>query len=264
MKVLCELTVSENRRLNDDTWLMALAVPPEAADVLSEVRAGRFVMLRCAESGDLHFRRPFSFASVDRLAGTFTLCYKVVGDQTRALSACTRGEKLSGLLPLGNTFTLPTEKVPLVLVAGGVGVVPLLLLAKELAPREHEPPQLYLGGGTVSDLMLDHVGGFPVRMRVATEDGSHGFQGTVVEMLASDRLPPDAHVYACGPKPMLQALLAALPENVPVEASLEEVMACGIGACYGCAVRTDGLGMDAVKLVCRDGPVFNLRRLRFD
>jgi len=221
-------------------------------------------MIRCDAAEPYRFRRPFSFASVDVQEGTFDIYYKIVGDQTRKLAHSTPGMRLSGILPLGGAFTIPPPGTPVVLIAGGVGVAPLLLFAKELADAGRPHPVLYFGGGISADLTLEYVSEFPAEIHPATVDGSCGFHGNVVDLAMSERVSKDTCVYACGPVPMLKALVEMLPQEVPIEASLEEIMACGIGACYGCGVRVDGSGADSVKLACRDGPVFDLRQIIFE
>lgn len=264
MKVLAELTVTANRPLGGGLYLLSLEVATENISSLKQVRAGNFLMLRCDEDEPFKFRRPFSFASVDAATSSFDIYFEVVGEQTRKLADSTRGMRLSGVLPLGKAFTIPSPDTPTVLIAGGVGVAPLLLLAKGLADAGQPRPVLYFGGRKSASLTLDYVSGFPAEIHPATDDGSCGFQGNVVDLAMSKGIANDARVYACGPVPMLKALINALPRNVPVEASLEEVMACGIGACYGCGVHVDGYGADSMKLVCRDGPVFDLRQVRFE
>ena len=258
------LTVIANRPLSSDLRLITLEISPEDASVLQHAHAGKFAMLRCDETKPFKFRRPFSFASVDVKAGTFDVYYKIVGNQTRKLADSTPGMRLSGVLPLGRAFTIPPPDTPTVLIAGGVGVAPLLLLAKELVDAGRQRPVFYFGGRTSADLTLEYVSGFPAEVHPATDDGSCGFHGNVVDLAIAEGISEDAYVYACGPVPMLKALVEMLPQEVPIEASLEEVMACGIGACYGCGVRVDGFGADSVKLVCRDGPVFDLRQIRFE
>jgi len=261
MKVLCDLTVTRNQPLGGALWAATLEIPPAAGAVLPEVKAGRFAMLRCGAEDALDFRRPFSFAQLSEQAGSFSILYRVVGERTEWLSRAKPGQQLSALLPLGNAFSPPRDGSPVLLVGGGVGVAPLLLLAQELAAAGYKPVPLYFGAATASELALEFVRAFPVELHAATDDRTYGYPGTVVANLLADGLPEGAQLYACGPRPMLEALRAALPPRTPVQASLEEVMACGIGACYGCAVMTDGLGAEAMKLVCRDGPVFDLWRL---
>jgi dihydroorotate dehydrogenase electron transfer subunit len=241
-----------------------MEVDGASAGILRSVKAGMFAMLRCDEGDALRFRRPFSFADISADDRTFTLYYRAVGDQTRKLASARAGEVLSAILPLGNSFSSPERTQEPVLIAGGIGVAPLLLLTRQFAALGLVKPRFYFGARTVAELSRDYLKTFPADYRLSTDDGSHGYRGTVVHALMHDGIGKNAHVYACGPPAMLKALSVALPDETAVEASLEEMMACGIGACYGCAVRTNGLGSDASRLVCRDGPVFPLRSIRFE
>ncbi len=263
VKVLCELTVAANAPLGGGLYLLTLQVPPQHKTILSDFRAGMFAMLHCDEDEPFRFPRPFSFVSVDAEAGKFGVYFKAVGERTRWLANRNPGARLTGLLPLGNAFTTPPSNAPVILIAGGVGVAPLLMMASELAAAGSALPDLFFGARTSTELTAEYVSRFPVKTHLATDDGTRGFHGTVVELAASERIAKDARVFACGPSAMLRALSEMLPREIPVEVSLEEIMACGIGACYGCAVHTDGIGASSMSLVCRDGPVFNLRKVRF-
>ena len=189
VKALSELTVTVNQSLGGELCLLTLRVPSEDVSVLDHVRAGRFLMLRCDKTEPYRFRRPFSFASVDTDAGTFDVYYRVVGDQTRRLADSAPGMHLSGVLPLGRAFTLPPPDTPAVLIAGGIGVAPLLLLAKELVAAGRSRPLLYFGGRTSADLTLEYVSGFPAVVQPATDDGSVGFHGNVVDLAMSEGIP---------------------------------------------------------------------------
>ena len=252
----------ENKKLAGSLWLASFKVN-EGAHTLKGVRAGMFAMIRCSCDDKLSFRRPFSFAEVDAPKATFAVYYRVVGGQTQCLADNRPGDILSAVLPIGNSFTLPTRDEEVILVGGGVGLAPLLMLSRELAIEGHQEPRFYLGAMTDTDLTREYITKFPAHFSFATDDGSFGHKGNVVELLNRDGFGAKTKVYACGPKPMLKALAAALPDDASAEASLEEVMACGIGACYGCAVKTTGSGMDEMKLVCRDGPVFDMRSIVF-
>jgi dihydroorotate dehydrogenase electron transfer subunit len=262
MKALLDITVLENKKLAGSLWLASFKVN-EGAHALMGVRAGMFAMIKCNCDDKLSFRRPFSFAEVDGPNGTFAVYYRVVGGQTQCLAENMPGDILSAVLPIGNAFTLPRKGEEAVLVGGGVGLAPLLMLSRELASAGHREPRFYLGARTETDLTREYAAKFPALFSFATDDGSYGHKGNVVELLNRDSFGAKAKVYACGPKLMLKALAAVLPDDVSAEASLEEVMACGIGACYGCAVKTTGSGVDEMKLVCRDGPVFEMRSIIF-
>jgi dihydroorotate dehydrogenase electron transfer subunit len=264
MKAQCNATVLENREIGPSLWHARLGLDTADRNLLKAARAGMFAMIRCSENGQLRFRRPFSFAGVDASKGHFTFYYRVFGEQTDLLSKTPLGSSLSCILPLGNCFQLPADGEEAVLVAGGVGVAPLLLLADELKRAKKPASRFYFGARTEAELTCNYLAGYPASFNYATDDGSIGHKGNVVELLMKEGFGLKPHIYACGPSAMLKALAQQLPAEVTAEASLEEVMACGIGACYGCAVHGDGVGVDEMKLVCRDGPVFPLRSIRFE
>ena len=223
-------------------------------------RPGQFVNV--AVSDDLTLRRPFSVAGVPA-PGRFELLVEVRGKGTRALAEKPIGSAVSVVGPLGNEFTLPEPgDVPL-LVAGGIGAAGLRLLAQELRRGGHRTRALV--GARTSEGLLDHVlppqaGDEETSLEVATDDGSEGFHGTVTGLLerALGELDAPARVYCCGPPAMIAATAdIAAKAGVPCEALLEEMMACGVGACRGCVVAT----RSGYKAVCSDGPVFDTSEL---
>ena len=218
--------------------------------------------MNVAVSDDLTLRRPFSVAGVPA-PGRFELLVEVRGKGTRALAEKPIGSAVSVVGPLGNEFTLPEPgDVPL-LVAGGIGAAGLRLLAQELRRGGHRTRALV--GAPTSEGLLDHVlppqaGDEETSLEVATDDGSEGFHGTVTGLLERALGEPDApaRVYCCGPPAMIAATAdIAARAGVPCEALLEEMMACGVGACRGCVVAT----RSGYKAVCSDGPVFDTSEL---
>lgn len=211
-------------------------------------KAGQFVEVGL---DGFFLRRPISVCdvSVDKLR----LVYKVVGKGTDYMSSLQRGAKLKILTGLGNGFSCEKCKKNALVVGGGVGVPPLLLLTKQLIAAGKEVYAV-LGFNTKSDIILEQeLKDLGARVAVATMDGSAGAKGVVTDILPSkDKFD---FFYACGPKPMLNALCALSDTNG--ELSLEERMGCGFGACMGCAVFTK----DGVKRVCEDGPVFDKESL---
>ena len=217
-------------------------------------KPGQFVMLHCAPDGaDRMFARAFSFHRVE--PGRFALLYAVVGEGTEWLARRTRGEQLRIYGPLGKGFRLPATPGNLLLVAGGVGVAPLVDLAERAIAGGHQVTAL-MGARTASQLLPSSAWPAETEYVAVTEDGSEGLRGRVTEHL-------DAYVtwasklYACGPNPMFAALAEALRTNgrrQRPEILMEENMPCGWGMCYGCAVFT----RHGVKLCCKDGPRFNL------
>ena len=221
-------------------------------------RAGQFTMVRGAAWGNAPLLpRPMSLLTGGERP---SILIKVVGEGTRRMALAATGEPFDLLAPLGVPWKpCPAGRRP-VLVAGGVGVAPLVFLAHELEGSGPKPLALY-GGRTREDLPLSAELGALTELRVATEDGSRGTKGRVTRLLeeALDQLSADgAQVYTCGPDAMMAAV-ARLCEarGVPCEVSLETPMACGYGACYGCAVS---LGGRLVRL-CVEGPVVAGERL---
>ena len=215
-----------------------------------EAAAGQFAMVRGASWGESPFLpRPMSLLSGGKRP---SILVKVVGEGTRRLASSEPGDMFSVLAPLGRPWSpCPSERTPL-LVAGGVGVCPLLFLARTLTEQGHRPIALY-GGRCSTDLALDEELGVESDLRLATEDGSLGAMGRVTVLLekALAETRGRAKIYACGPEPMMAAVMRLAREaGVPCEVSLETVMACGYGVCLGCAVpKVDGGFLYA----CSDG-----------
>lgn len=226
--------------------------------------AGQFVMLRPTASLDPLLRRPFS---IHRLVGSgdtvqgIELLYKVVGPVTQRMAALKADDVLDLLGPLGTGFRLPAAPGRIFLVAGGIGIAPLLFLVLRL--QEHGTDlskcRLFLGGRTRQDLLCrEDFAQLGIPTDLSTDDGSSGDRCLVTQPF--ERLtrqePPDL-IYACGPMDMLRCVIeVAAARRIPCQVSIETMMACGIGACLGCAVasrRTAGRYLHA----CLDGPVFD-------
>jgi len=215
-----------------------------------------------AVSDDLTLRRPFSVAGIPA-PGRFELLVEVRGPGTRALAARPAGTRLEVAGPLGNSFSMPEEDEVSVLVAGGIGVAGLRLLAQELRRGYHRMHVLVgarNAGGLLHHVLPAPTGEGRVLIEVATDDGSEGFHGPVTGLLerALGELDAPARVYCCGPPAMIAAAAdVAARAGVPCDVLLEEMMACGVGACRGCVVAT----RDGYRTVCKDGPVFDAEEL---
>jgi len=250
-----EATVVSRRDLTAGYFVLSLAAPQIAA----AAEPGQFVMCAVRRAGDPGtdplLPRPFTFLKVE--AGVLDLLVRSTGRGTSLLSQRTPGEHLSLLGPLGRGFRLPADPAAqAVFVAGGVGVAPFLHLASRFAKRPR--PVLLYGGRTAAELPLLEELAAAMEVKVATQDGTLGEKGLVTALLPRElaRLGR-VEVYACGPEPMLAAVVA-IAREVPVQASLEARMACGLGVCRGCAVPLPGGGyLEA----CVDGPVCDGHRL---
>ncbi len=233
---------------------------PEAA---TQAAAGQFVHLKAP--GFL-LRRPISICRIDRQAGTLTLVLEARGAGTQALTQLGEGDILDFLGPAGKGFELLPPPAAAVIVGGGIGVPPLLELGAHYGQHAH----VFLGFRTAGAAILaGEFAALGCRVQLATDDGSSGHHGLVTQPLGQylQTAQPDI-LYTCGPRPMIAAVAAlAAGHGVRCQVSLEEHMACGVGACLGCACRMakdDGGGNPVYHHVCKDGPVFEAHQVAFD
>lgn len=218
-------------------------------------RPGQFVMVRGAEWGDAPLLpRPMSYLTAGR---TPSILIKVVGEGTIRMARAEPGEPFNVLGPLGGSWRAPTPGRTPLLVAGGVGIAPLLFLARELAASGARPIAIY-GGRTARDLPLHEELAEVAELRVTTEDGSRGRRGRVdVELI--ECLDQSMDVFTCGPDRMMARVAELCAErDVPCEASLETPMACGYGVCLGCPVPLRDGGF---VYACMQGPCIDARRI---
>ncbi len=208
-------------------------------------KPGQFINIKIGEGYQHFLRRPISICDYDE--STITIIYKVFGSGTQKLSETLPGEILDVLSPLGNGYTIQTDKQKQLLIGGGVGVPPLYRLAKELYSSGIEF-SVVLGFNTKKDIFLmREFQLLGAKVCIATMDGTYGFKGNVVELLHKYELDFD-YYYACGPEKMLHALVA---EGYEGQLSFEERMGCGFGACMGCSHKTT----TSFKRICKEGPV---------
>ncbi len=252
-KFILDLTVKSVEKVSDKHVLLRLTDSSQLPVMLP----GQFVEVRIDGSGTTFLRRPISVNFVDYDANELWLLVAIVGDGTRRLAGLAPGQTLNCVLPLGNGFTMPqSASEHLLLVGGGVGVAPLLYMGAVMKSRGVEPTFL-LGARSGSDLLqLDMFGKYG-RVFVTTEDGSAGEKGFVTNHSVLNGEHFD-RIATCGPKPMMVAVARyAAQTGTDCEASLENMMACGLGACLCCVEKT----VEGNLCVCKDGPVFNVKRL---
>jgi dihydroorotate dehydrogenase electron transfer subunit len=268
-KYVLDLTVRSVERLHERYVLIKLS----DTKPLPEMLPGQFVEVRVDGSPSTFLRRPISINFVDYEQNELWLLIATVGDGTRWMAGLKEGDTLNCMLPLGNGWTLPSP-LPhkeetgesLLLIGGGVGVAPLLYLGKKLKESGVEPAFL-LGARTKGDLlMLDEFRKYG-RVFVTTEDGSEGEKGFVTNhsVLQQKRF---GQIQCCGPTPMMKAVARYARENgINCEVSLENLMACGLGACLCCVEKVkplpqkEGQEESIHVCVCKEGPVFNINRL---
>ncbi len=246
MKKVSIATVRENTPIAQGIYRIELELPEEVS-----VTPGQFVNVYPDDGAHL-LPRPISICRAD--GRRLTLVYRAVGAGTGLMSRLHEGDTIRVSDPLGNGFTLP-ESGNVLLVGGGVGVPPLLGTA--IAARA-KGLGVMAALGYRSELFLKEEFEREGKLLIATDDGSAGHHGTVVELLRASSIPADTTVLSCGPKLMLRALVEYCAEaGLPVQVSLEERMGCGYGACVGCVCRLMQNGAVVQKRVCKDGPVFN-------
>lgn len=232
-------TIISNERVAQKTWRMVLK-----GDTSAFTTPGQFTNIALAGK---YLRRPISVCDYD--AETLTLLYDVVGEGTAQMSEMKSGEELNILTGLGNGFDITADCKRPLLVGGGIGVAPLLNLAKAMREAGKEP-EVVLGFNTADDVVLEkELTELGFRTIVTTADGSYGIKGFVTDALRGENMIYD-YFYACGPLPMMRALCNELP--ISGQLSLDERMACGFGICMCCSLET----RNCAKRICKDGPVF--------
>ncbi len=254
---MSDLIVADNLRLHNNYYLIKLT----QEGLLPEMAPGQFVEVRVDSSPDTFLRRPISINYVDKEKNELWLLIQTIGGGTRKMSNLCKGDIVNLIYPLGNSFSIPTDKIfdkKLLLIGGGVGIAPMLFLGACLKNEGYEPIFL-LGGRTSKDLLqLEDFARFGT-VYTTTEDGSAGEKGYVTQhpILKSQHFDM---IYTCGPKPMMIAVASyAKQAGTACEVSLENTMACGFGACLCCVENTS----EGHICVCKDGPVINIEKLKW-
>lgn len=249
MKEIIDYTIVKTVAYGDRYVSIELQHPSQ----LPEVLPGQFVEVEVPDEKDVFLRRPISIHNVDSKNNTITLLVQIVGKGSHKIATLREGATLNIVGPLGHGFSTDAQR-PL-LVGGGAGTAPLRYLAKAFNDKGIAPTIL-LGGRSVEMLPMRHAFGSLGHLAIATEDGSEGFKGMVTQH--PDYQQDYDAIYACGPTPMMKAVARdAIARGIYCEVSLENMMACGIGACLCCVCDTD----QGHKCVCKDGPVFDARLL---
>ena len=263
--------ILSNREMMKGYLLMSVRLPRTFDAPLP----GQFVMIHLRDRKDILLGRPFSIYGIQyhKSRVILEILYRVVGEGTYSLSLLKRGTEVEILGPLGRPFDVKRQIKNIVLVAGGLGIAPIRFLLEYLKKgiSEFQPRiRFYMGAKTAGDLVeLDRLEHLCEDINVCTDDCSMGYHGVVTEPLEKDlkSFPlADTMIYACGPAAMIRRLAGLLEDHpVPCQVSMEERMACGLGACLGCAIAVRGQnGERQYKRVCKDGPVFDIRDILWD
>jgi dihydroorotate dehydrogenase electron transfer subunit len=249
-----DFKVIENKRLNKDFFIIEL----KGNTKIPDLKPGQFIQVRVDGSPETFLRRPISVHDVDYIKNTLKILIQIAGKGTESLSKVTSGDNLNIIYPLGNSFSLPANDNKILLVGGGCGIAPLLFLGRYLKSN-----------GFIPDILL----GFRNKVRIiefeeylqignvfiTTEDGSMGEKGYVTthSIFANNEYD---RIYCCGPDRMMRAIADyCKKKEIVCEVSLENLMACGIGACLCCVVDT----VRGNLCTCIDGPVFNVNDLKW-
>jgi dihydroorotate dehydrogenase electron transfer subunit len=255
MKKIEDFTIINKQWLNYKTFIIELEAPGK----LPVINPGSFAEIEIANSPRVFLRRPFSIYDVDYTRNTVSFFIKVIGEGTRLLGEKSKGEKLNLIYPLGNSFTTPEAGIVLV-IAGGSGVAPFIFYGKALQ-KNHVKVTFLFGARNAEEIVLTEQFKNLGEVLITTEDGTLGEKGLVTQhsVFKKPTLPFD-FIATCGPDPMMKAIARIAKERgIPCEASLENTMACGFGACLCCIVPT----LEGNKCVCTEGPVFNVNDLKW-
>ena len=259
------MTQASNPRMSIESSIVRFVRPAgdgifiagfDAPSIARSIQPAQFLNIRVTEGSEILLRRPFSVYHVED--DTVEIIFNVVGRGTATLSRKRPGDVLDVLGPLGHGFDVHGDDFEsAILIGGGLGVAPLPMTVRALRSAGKHVVTV-LGARTASMLVTDHLEG----AQVATDDGSRGFHGTVVQLaqqvaIGGGKLRPA--VFACGPTPMLRAVAEfARAADYRCQVSLEGAMGCGIGICQGCPVRRSTREPEYA-LMCKDGPVFDVR-----
>jgi len=254
MKRIEDLKVQNIRWLNSSSYILELT----GSEATADIQPGNFAEIRVDNHPDVFLRRPFSYLDFDEERNMVSFFVKAIGKGTKKLGAMEEGDNVSLIHPLGNEFSIPENKKVLI-TGGGSGIAPFIMLGRELKERGNEVV-IITGGRTAEDILFTDEFSAYGEVYCTTEDGSLGEKGLITQhSIFAGELNFDL-IYTCGPDLMMRAIAGIAKENdIACEASLENLMACGFGACLCCIQETT----EGNKCVCTEGPVFNINDLKW-
>lgn len=246
-----DVLILENKKINDKYFKLAFRSP----NLSLNIKPGQFLHIRINQGQDPFLRRPFSYFRVS--PGRVEILYEILGRGTSVLSGKKKGDVLRVMGPLGNAFAKNIGPRKRILVAGGVGVPPLIFLAEKYFTE-----YLLVGTKSKAEIMPKaELKKIRAKILYSTENGSYGVKGRVtllLEKVLKERCLEEFFIQTCGPQKMMEAVISiAAKYGIEGEASWDESMACGVGACLGCMVKT----RSGLKRACADGPVFQFKDL---
>ncbi|MBU4314764.1 MAG: dihydroorotate dehydrogenase electron transfer subunit [Actinobacteria bacterium] len=256
-----KVKILSRKEVAPNIYLMSLKVP----EIVQDALPGQFIHIKCSKDNYPLLRRPLSIHRIDKEKGGIYILFQVVGEGTKLLAQKEVGDDLDIMGPIGNGFNIYPESRKIMIVGGGIGIAPLLALCEESIRQGKEVRVLI--GALKKELVIgeENFRKLGAKVDVATDDGSYKYKGMVTDLL--ERTIKEGwladQIFACGPKLMLRKIVEiSLDDHINCQVSLEERMACGIGACLGCVckIKTKDKKEDKVKYefkrVCVDGPIF--------
>jgi dihydroorotate dehydrogenase electron transfer subunit len=251
--------VIDNKEIAKEHFVLSFA----SDYIVSHADPGQFVQIKCSDTYDPLLRRPFGIHKIIDKEKTVEIVYRVIGKGTKHLQNLGIGSYIDVLGPLGSGFKIEKGKDVAIFVGGGCGIAPLFLAAQQAKKMGIKAIYAIIGANTRDAVLCaDDFKKLKAETIVSTDDGSQGKKGfasdVLLELIGSKVLEKKTIIYACGPRPMLKAVSEIAQQNrIDCQLSLEEWMACGIGACKGCAAQT----RSGYKMVCKDGPVFDSKEI---
>jgi dihydroorotate dehydrogenase electron transfer subunit len=245
-------TIIKNEKINNHCWRMVIC----SKYIAKKAQPGQFLHIKVnSNNGKPFLRRPFAIHNVGS-KGQFSILYKIRGQATKLMRELSKADKIDVIGPLGSGFQPSLKAKKYIIVAGGIGLAPLFFLAKNLLDSKKEVIVIY-GARTKKELLCrKEISNINIKPLLATDDGSQGTKGSVNDLLTkllAKNKDEKIEVFAAGPRVMLkEAARICKKAKVKLEVSMDEIMACGVGVCLGCAVKTK----NGYKLACKDGPVF--------
>ncbi len=260
MKCNIKSKIIKKEQLKEDIYKFTI----EAKEIVDNAKPGNFIEIRVIDNIEPLLRRPISIYNIEKEKGLLEFIVQVKGKGTKILADRKVGEELDIIGPLGyGTFEIKDYKTAAI-IGGGIGTFPLYELAKELKQNTSSKVNIYLGFRNKDYVVLEEeFKNVSDNLVVTTDDGTYGIKGFAINELKKDiENGIIDKIFACGPLPMLKAVQnLAIEKNIPCEISLEEKMACGLGVCLGCAVKTANSPKEAPEYihVCKAGPVFDAK-----
>ena len=252
--------ITANEQVGPGLFEMEFAAPA----MTEACQAGQFLHIKVGSIYEPLLRRPISIYDINQNSGRIKLLYKVAGKGTKAICALQASDTIDIIGPLGKGFTIPAKTSRVVLAGGGIGVAPLLYLARVLLNNGSKAVVYYGADDKLQLAALNRFMEMGLEIKTATRDGSQGYHGLITDCIKETLVPSNTDfIYTCGPEIMMaQVADYAQKHSISGEASLEEYMACGVGACLGCARKLKSSDENYVK-ICKDGPVFSFNGLEF-